>query len=305
MSFKKFDFVGKSRFFYILSIAITILGLVFLLTRGLNYGVDFQSGSNVDIALSKMLTTEQIDTVLEEAGIGEDASITPGNDRVNIRFREVLTEDQDMKMRTGIEKLDEKATFEVNTVDPEMAKELGRNAIYAVLISCIGIIIYVSIRFEWRFAIAAIVALLHDAFVVISIFSILGLEVDLTFIIAVLTIIGYSINDTIVIFDRIRENLRFAKIKRYSDLKDLVNKSLSQTLGRSIYTALSVFIAAFFILLLGGESIQMFSLAICIGLLFGAYSSIFIASPLWLLLKGRNVSNKPNSPKPSKDKIEI
>ncbi|ETT56930.1 protein translocase subunit SecF [Paenibacillus sp. FSL H8-0457] len=305
MSFKNFDFVGKSRIFYVLSIVITILGLVFLLTRGLNYGVDFQSGSNVDISLSKPLTTEQINTVLEDAGIGEDASVTPGNDRVNIRFSEVLTEDQDQKLRSGIEKLDEKATFEINTVDPEMAKELGRNAIYAVLISCIGIIIYVSIRFEWRFAIAAIVALLHDAFVVISIFSILGLEVDLTFIIAVLTIIGYSINDTIVIFDRIRENLRFAKIKRVSDLKDLVNKSLSQTIGRSIYTALSVFIAAFFMLLLGGESIQMFSLAICIGLAFGAYSSIFIASPLWLLLKGRNVSNKPNSPKPSKDKIEI
>jgi SecD/SecF fusion protein len=287
------------------SIVITVLGLVFLLTRGLNYGVDFQSGSNVDISLSKPLTTEQINTVLEDAGIGEDASVTPGNDRVNIRFSEVLTEDEDQKLRSGIEKLDEKATFEINTVDPEMAKELGRNAIYAVLISCIGIIIYVSIRFEWRFAISAIVALLHDAFVVISIFSILGLEVDLTFIIAVLTIIGYSINDTIVIFDRIRENLRFAKIKRVSDLKDLVNKSLSQTIGRSIYTALSVFIAAFFILLLGGESIQMFSLAICIGLAFGAYSSIFIASPLWLLLKGRNVSNKPNSPKPSKDKIEI
>ncbi|AYB45770.1 protein translocase subunit SecF [Paenibacillus lautus] len=305
MSFKNFDFVGKSRFFYVLSIVITVLGLVFLLTRGLNYGVDFQSGSNVDISLSKPLTTEQINTVLKDAGIGEDASVTPGNDRVNIRFSEVLTEDQDQKLRSGIEKLDEKATFEINTVDPEMAKELGRNAIYAVLISCIGIIIYVSIRFEWRFAIAAIVALLHDAFVVISIFSILGLEVDLTFIIAVLTIIGYSINDTIVIFDRIRENLRFAKIKRVSDLKDLVNKSLSQTIGRSIYTALSVFIAAFFMLLLGGESIQMFSLAICIGLAFGAYSSIFIASPLWLLLKGRNVSNKPNSPKPSKDKIEI
>ena len=219
MSFKNFDFVGKSRFFYVLSIVITVLGLVFLLTRGLNYGVDFQSGSNVDISLSKPLTTEQINTVLKDAGIGEDASVTPGNDRVNIRFSEVLTEDQDQKLRSGIEKLDEKATFEINTVDPEMAKELGRNAIYAVLISCIGIIIYVSIRFEWRFAIAAIVALLHDAFVVISIFSILGLEVDLTFIIAVLTIIGYSINDTIVIFDRIRENLRFAKIKRVSDLR--------------------------------------------------------------------------------------
>lgn len=305
MSFKQYDFVGKSRFFYIFSIVITIAGLVFLLTRGLNYGVDFRSGSNVDMALSQSITTEQIQPILEEIGIAEGASLTPGNDRMNIRFSEVLSEDQDQQLRAAIGKLDPQATFEINTVDPEMAKELGRNAIYAVLLSTIGIIIYVSIRFEWRFAIAAIVALLHDAFVVISIFSILGLEVSITFIIAVLTIIGYSINDTIVIFDRIRENLRFAKVKRYSDLKDLVNKSLSQTLGRSIYTALSVFIAAFFILLLGGESIRMFSLAICIGLAFGAYSSIFIASPLWLVLKGRNVSHKPKAPKPNKDKIEI
>lgn len=305
MSFKNFDYVGKSRIFYIISITITILGLVFLLTRGLNYGVDFQSGSNVDIALSESLTNEQINSVIEEAGIGADAGITPGDKRVNIRFSEVLTEEQDAKLRSGIEKLDNTATFEVNTVDPEMAKELGKNAIYAVLISCIGIIVYVSIRFEWRFAIAATIALLHDAFVVVSVFSILGLEVDLNFIIAVLTIIGYSINDTIVIFDRIRENLRFAKIKRYSDLKDLVNKSLSQTIGRSIYTALSVFIAALFLLLLGGESIRIFSLAICIGLIIGAYSSIFIASPLWLLLKRGNINNKPNAPKPNKDKIEI
>ncbi|MGG1877490.1 protein translocase subunit SecF [Paenibacillus cisolokensis] len=305
MIYKQYDFLSKSRFFFILSIVITIVGLVFLLTRGMNYGVDFRSGSNVDITLSQSITPEQIQPVLEDVGIAEGASITPGNNRINIRFSEVLTEQQDLQLRAGIEKLDPQATFEINTVDPEMAKELGRNAIYAVLLSSIGIIIYVSIRFEWRFAIAAIVALLHDAFVVISVFSILNLEVSLTFIIAVLTIIGYSINDTIVIFDRIRENLRFAKIKRHSDLQELVNKSLSQTLGRSIYTALSVFIAAFFMLLLGGESIRMFSLAICIGLAFGAYSSIFIASPLWLILKGRNVSNKPKAPKPNKDKIEI
>jgi len=306
VSFKNFNYVGKSKIFFIFSIVITVLGLVFLLTRGLNYGVDFRSGSNVDISSKQQLTTEQIQPVLNEIGIGEDASITEGADRINIRFSEVLSEDQDSKLRTAVQKLDPSATFEINTVDPEMAKELGRNAIYAVLLSCIGIIIYVSIRFEWRFALAAIVALLHDAFVVVSIFSILGLEVNLTFIIAVLTIIGYSINDTIVIFDRIRENLRFAKIKRRSDLVELVNKSLSQTIGRSIYTALSVFIAALFMLILGGESIRMFSLAICIGLLIGAYSSIFIASPLWVLLKGKNVSNKPQKAvKPNKDKIEI
>ncbi|CAM3776340.1 MULTISPECIES: protein translocase subunit SecF [Paenibacillus] len=306
MSFKNFNYVGKSKIFFIFSIVITVLGLVFLLMRGLNYGVDFRSGSNVDISFKQQLTSEQVQPVLNEIGIGEDASITEGTDRINIRFSDVLSEDQDSKLRTAVQKLDPSATFEVNTVDPEMAKELGRNAIYAVLLSCIGIIIYVSIRFEWRFALAAIVALLHDAFVVVSIFSILGLEVDLTFIIAVLTIIGYSINDTIVIFDRIRENLRFAKIKRRSDLVELVNKSLSQTIGRSIYTALSVFIAALFMLILGGESIRMFSLAICIGLLIGAYSSIFIASPLWLVLKGKNVSNKPQKAvKPNKDKIEI
>jgi len=306
VSFKNFNYVGKSKIFFIFSIVITVLGLVFLLTRGLNYGVDFRSGSNVDISLKQELTNEQIQPVLDEIGIGKDASITQGADRINIRFSDVLSEDQDSQLRAAVQKLDPSATFEINTVDPEMAKELGRNAIYAVLLSCIGIIIYVSIRFEWRFALAAIVALLHDAFVVVSIFSILGLEVNLTFIIAVLTIIGYSINDTIVIFDRIRENLRFAKIKRRSDLVELVNKSLSQTIGRSIYTALSVFIASLFMLILGGESIRMFSLAICIGLLIGAYSSIFIASPLWLVLKGKNVSNKPQKAvKPNKDKIEI
>lgn len=302
MRFKNFDYVGASRYFYTFSIILTIVGAICLAALGLNYGVDFRSGSNVDITTSKQLTVEQLEPILKEAGIAEEASITPGNDRVNIRFSQVLTEPQDQALKAGIQKLDKDASFEVNTVDPEMAKELGQNAIYAVLLSCVGIIIYVSIRFEWRFAIAAIVALLHDAFVVISIFSIFRLEVNLTFIIAILTIIGYSINDTIVIFDRIRENLRFAKIKKYSDLVDLVNKSLSQTIARSLYTALSVFIAAFFMLIMGGESIRMFSLAIVIGLLFGAYSSIFIASPLWLLLKGKNAA-KPKAPKPSKADI--
>ncbi|MNV77963.1 preprotein translocase subunit SecF [compost metagenome] len=133
---------------------------------------------------------------------------------------------------------------------------------------------------------------------VVAVFSIFRLEVDLTFIIAVLTIIGYSINDTIVIFDRIRENLRFGKQKTYDDLKTLVNKSVSQTIMRSLYTALTVFIAAFFLMILGGESIRMFSLAMVVGLLFGAYSSIFIASPLWLVLK-KNQKTKVKS-KPAK-----
>ncbi|MBW4838991.1 MAG: protein translocase subunit SecF [Paenibacillaceae bacterium] len=293
MSFNKnLDYVHLSKYFYTISIALTIAGIICLSIFGLNYSVDFKAGSNVDIALSKSLTAEQIKPILEDIGIDDAATISPGQDRMNIRFTKVLSEDNDAKLKAEISKLDDKASFEVNTVDPEMAKELARNAIYAVLISCLGIIIYVSIRFEWRFALAAIVALLHDAFMVIAIFSIFRFEVDLTFIVAVLTIIGYSINDTIVIFDRIRENLRFAKQKSRQDLIKLVNESVAQTIMRSLYTALTVFVAAFFLFLLGGESIRMFSLAMVIGLLFGAYSSIFIASPLWFVLKSKQ-KHKP------------
>ncbi|MDU2243718.1 MAG: protein translocase subunit SecF, partial [Paenibacillus sp.] len=227
MSFnKKLDYVHLSKYFYTLSIVLTIAGIICLSFFGLNYSVDFKAGSNVDIALSKSLTAEQIDPILKNLGIDDGATISAGEDRMNIRFTKVLNEDNDAKLKAEITKLDEKASFEVNTVDPEMARELARNAIYAVLISCLGIIIYVSIRFEWRFALAAIVALLHDAFMVIAVFSIFRLEVDLTFIVAVLTIIGYSINDTIVIFDRIRQNLRFSKQKTRQDLIKLVNESV-------------------------------------------------------------------------------
>lgn len=297
MRFKKeLDFVHLSKFFYIFSIAITVAGLVFLATFGLNYSVDFKAGSNVDVALSKSITLAQLQPVLDEAGIGHDPTITIGDQRVNIRYDEELDDVQSETLKKSINKIDDKASFEINTVDTEMAKELARNAIYSVLLASIGIIIYVSIRFEWRFAMASIVALLHDAFMVVAIFSIFRLEVDITFIVAVLTIIGYSINDTIVIFDRIRENLRFGKQKSYEDLKSLVNKSVTQTLMRSLYTAFTVFIAAFFLLIMGGESIKMFSLAMVIGLLFGAYSSIFIASPLWSLLKKRQKTPVKSNP---------
>lgn len=289
---KNLDYVHLGKYFYIASIVLTIAGLICLSVFGLNYSVDFKAGSNVDISLTKPLTAEQVKPILDKLGIAEGTTVSPGEDRMNIRFTQVLSEDNDAQLKSEISKLDDKASFEVNTVDPEMARELARNAIYAVLISCIGIIIYVSIRFEWRFALAAIVALLHDAFMVIAVFSIFRLEVDLTFIVAVLTIIGYSINDTIVIFDRIRENLRFSKLKTRQDLVELVNHSVAQTIMRSLYTALTVFVAAFFLFLLGGASIKMFSLAMVIGLLFGAYSSIFIASPLWFVFKSAQ-KNKP------------
>ncbi|MCM3042177.1 protein translocase subunit SecF [Paenibacillus motobuensis] len=286
-SIKRLDYVHLSKYFFAISIALIVLGVASLSFFGLNYSVDFQSGSNVDVTVSKSISKGEIESIVKDLDIAEGTTINVGEERISIRFTKVLNEDQDVALKKEISKLDESAAFEVNTVDTEMAKELAQNAIKAVLIACLGIIIYVSIRFEWRFAIAAVISLLHDAILVIAIFSIFQLKVDLTFIVAVLTIIGYSINDTIVIFDRIRENMRFAKLKTRDDLKELVDHSIAQTIMRSIYTVLTVFIAAFFLFLLGGESIKMFSLAMTIGLVLGAYSTIFIASPLWFVLKVR------------------
>ncbi|PAF30794.1 protein translocase subunit SecF [Paenibacillus sp. 7516] len=290
-----FDYIKGSKIAYTFSIILTLAGIISLFSLGLNYAVDFRSGSNVDITVSKAITSEQITPIIKDIGVNEgDVNITPGADRVNVRFSNVLDETQESKFKEEFTKLDPEASYEVNTVDPEMAKELERNAIYAVLIASIGIMIYVAIRFEWRFAVAAVVSLFHDAFVVISVFSLFRLEVNLTFITAVLTIVGFSINDTIVIFDRIRENLRFAKKTTKADLREVVNRSLSQTMTRSLNTTFTVFIASLCLFIFGGESIRMFSLAMVIGTLFGAYSSIFIAAPLWFTLKGKQTT-KPKA----------
>ncbi|GGD54847.1 hypothetical protein GCM10010911_10630 [Paenibacillus nasutitermitis] len=283
----KFDFVKKARYFFIFSIAITVLGIASLGIFGMHYGVDFRSGSSVDISVKKDMSgqKEAIEKYLADNDFGKP-NLTVGSSRVTIRFDDVLDPAKEKELKAGFaENFDKDASAEVNTVDVEIAKELERNALIAMLVASIGIMLYVSIRFEWRFALAAIVSLVHDAFIVISVFSIFQLEVNLPFIVAVLTIIGYSINDTIVIFDRVRENLRFSKIKKPADLDDLVNASVGQTLVRSINTVLTVVVAAVCLLIFGSEAIKLFSLAILIGLVSGAYSSIFIASPLWLVLK--------------------
>ncbi|PZD94154.1 protein translocase subunit SecF [Paenibacillus sambharensis] len=292
---RKFDFIKLSRYFFLFSIAITVLGVITLAALGMNYGVDFRAGSSMDLAVQKNLQDqkEEIQSFLDEQNLGR-YTLTVGAERVSIRFDDILTDQEEQQLKQGFaDTFDPKASAEVYTVDVQMARELQTNAMMAVALASVGIIIYVSIRFEWRFAVAAIVALLHDAFIVISLFSILRLEVNLPFIVAVLTIIGYSINDTIVIFDRIRENMRFAKLKSKEDIAALVNESIWQTMTRSINTVATVFVTALCVFLFGGESIKLFSLAILFGLVSGAYSSIFIASPLWLVLKNKQ---KPKTP---------
>ncbi|WP_166238781.1 protein translocase subunit SecF [Paenibacillus turpanensis] len=294
-----FDFVKHRKKFFTFSIVITLLGILTLAIFGLNFGVDFKSGTNLDISVGQTIAKEKAVEILTKAGF-EEKTFTPptigGNqDRVTVRFDRVLLPDEVQKIEAAfVEVYGENVTKEENTVDTTIARELINKAGLAVLLASVGIIIYVSIRFEWRFAVASIVALLHDAFIVISLFSIFRLEVNLPFIVAVLTIIGYSINDTIVIFDRIRENLRFTKLKTFDDIAQLVNNSISQTMTRSINTVLTVLFAAVCLFIFGSESIRLFSLAMIFGLVSGAYSSIFIASPVWLVLK--NATLKPRKP---------
>ncbi|MGG1312372.1 MULTISPECIES: protein translocase subunit SecF [Cohnella] len=292
-NFKNFDFVRKSKAFFIGSIVTTLIGIVSLFLVGLNYGIDFKSGSSVDVVLTKAYNADEVKSLLDSEGFGQ-YTLTAGDGRLSIRFEAVLDEAQQQKLQADFHsKIDDKASFEINIVDVDIAREQETNALIGILVASVGILLYVTIRFEWRFAVAAIVALLYDAFFVITLFSVFRLEVNLPFILAVLTVIGYSINDTVVIFDRIRENLRFAKIKTHDDLANVVNTSVSQTLTRSINTVLTVAFAAICLFIFGSESIKMFSLAMIFGLISGAYSSIFIASPLWYLLRRNAKPKKP------------
>jgi preprotein translocase subunit SecF len=286
----RYDFIGNRNKFFLFSIVLTVVGILSLLLFSLNFGVDFKAGTNMDLLVGKEATQQDAKQILVDSGID---GITPtvggtGNERVSIRFDEVLTQAKIVEIQDGFKaKYGDQVSAEVNVVSPDMAQELGIKTIWAILIASVAIMIYVMIRFEWRFALAANIAILYDAFVVIALFSIFRLEVDLPFIAAVLTTIGYSINDKIVIFDRIRENLRFGQFKNRDQLAEMVNASIWQTMARNIYTVLAVLVVAICLFIFGSESIKLFALAKIIGLTSGAYSSICIASPLWLLLKGK------------------
>ncbi|GMK38353.1 hypothetical protein PCCS19_14070 [Paenibacillus sp. CCS19] len=285
----RFDFIKHQKKFFGASIALVVIGILSLIFFQMNFGVDFKAGTNMDIEVGKTITQADAKAELTKLGY-EDVDTTVGgsnNSRISVRFDDVLEQAKVTEIMTGL-----KATYgdqvsaETNVVSPDMAQELGKKTIYAIIIASIAIMLYVMIRFEWRFALAANIAILYDAFVVIALFSIFQLEVNLPFIAAVLTTIGYSINDKIVIFDRIRENLRFSKQKNKEQLAELVNASLWQTMARNVYTVLTVLIVAACLYLFGSESIKLFALAKLIGLASGAYSSVCIASPLWLMLRG-------------------
>lgn len=290
-----YDFVKHRKYFFGASIAITLIGLVMLLLFGLHYGIDFKSGTTVDMTLGSTVSKDQADKMFKDVGL-EPTVLTIGgtnSDRVSARYDVNLSEENVKKITsTFTTTFGNQVSSEVNTVVPDMAQELGRKAVLSVIVASLAICLYVTIRFEWRFAVSAIITILYDAFFVIAIFSIFRFEVDLPFVAAVLTTIGYSINDKIVILDRIRENMRFSKLRTEDDLAEVVNRSIWQTMGRSINTVITVLLAVVCLFIFGSEAIKLFALAKIFGLISGVYSSVCLTTQLWFLLKRSSLRHK-------------
>lgn len=292
--FDRLDFVGTRKMFYTISVLLLLTGAIILGIFKLNLGIDFSSGTRVEIQASQPLASEEIANYLDDIGYPSSDIVISG-DTGNIgvvRYKDEFKQDEVNTFKANIAE-EFGMDPNISTVSSTVGNELVKNAFYALIYAMFGIVIYVAFRFEWRMGVATIIGLVHDVFFMVAIFSILRLEVDITFIAAVLTIVGYSINDTIVTFDRIRENINHrGRIDDVAELADIVNRSLRQTLGRSVNTVLTVMFVVIALVLLGAESIQTFSIALLIGLIAGTYSSIFISAQLWFDLKKREMNKK-------------
>lgn len=294
-SFEKWNFVKLAKPLIGVSILIVVVGLVILYIFKLNLGIDFSSGTRVDFQSKQAITQQKVEQVVKDSGLKADQIQINGKDNkvATVQFKDDLTRAQDNKLSDNI-KSKFGDTPQINTVSPIIGQELAKNAMLALIYASIGIIIYVSLRFEWRMGLSSVLALLHDVFIIVAIFSLFRIEVDLTFIAAVLTIVGYSINDTIVTFDRVRENLQKVKVITTTEqIDDIVNRSIRQTMTRSINTVLTVIVVVVAILFFGAPTIFNFTLALFIGLISGVFSSIFIAIPLWGIMKKRQLKKSP------------
>ena len=278
-----FHFVKHRKIFYILSLLFILPGIISLAVQGMNWGIDFSSGSIMEVRFANEVHVDQVRNVVAQQGFEAGRIQQSGDSDFLIRTTKLTQQDSQKIMESFNSSIGSATLLRNEFVDPIISTELFWDAFWALLIASALMVVYITFRFEFKQGIAAITALLHDVLVVVGVFSIFQIEVDSTFIAAILTIIGYSINDTIVIFDRIRENLNMKK--RDQSLEDLVNLSIWQTLARSINTVLTVMFVLLALYFLGGATVKNFVLAMLIGVASGAYSSIFNASAVWVDLR--------------------
>ncbi len=274
--------IQQRKWFYIISALIIIPGIISLMMQGLNLGIDFSGGSMLHIKLPAGTTSAQVSEVLADMKIGK-ADVQKSGDEFYIRTSALSQEKTDEVMANFKTEFKQVEFLSSENVGAVIGKELTRNAILALLIATVMMLLYITFRFEWTFGIAAIVGIIHNVLVVLGLFSLFQWEINSAFIAAILTVIGYTINDTIIIFDRVRENLR---IKSKEDFATLLNRSIMQMMNRSVNTVLTSVFALVALIIFGGESIKLFVLAMLIGFTIGAYSSIFITSPVLYQIRG-------------------
>jgi len=276
--------------FNILSISLVVISLILLTFKGLNFGIDFKGGTLIELrADDKKINVSSLRDTLSQMNLGDVSVKNFGNETdFLIKFENNNDKNTITKIKNNLDKsFGNNFNFRrVENVGPKVSSELLRSGIIAISVALTLMLIYIWIRFEWQFSLGAILALFHDVIVTLGLFSLLGLEINLSIIAAVLTIVGYSMNDTVVIFDRVRENLR-----KYSDIKifELTNISINETLSRTLITSITTLLALISIFLFGGEILKGFSLAMIFGVIFGTYSSIYIANTVLVRL---NVSQK-------------
>lgn len=294
----RFDILKRSKLWFAISLLIIIPGIFCMFTKGFNFGIDFTGGTIIEMEFQQEVTLPQVRDVLREYNLDNatiqlsgDVSNVEASKDVMIRTMDLEENDRKAVMASLKDEIGDYTVLREEKVGATIGGELITDALMATVISWILIILYVSYRFEWRFGVAAILTLIHDVLIVLSVFSFLQKQVDSSFVAAILTIIGYSINDTIVIFDRIRENQRL-HFRRGGDLNELANRSIYQTLTRSLYTVFTVLFTTFALYFFGGDTTKDFSFALLVGFFSGSYSSIFVASPLWVVLKNRFPAKK-------------
>jgi len=278
--------IEKRKISFAISLIIIAIGLVMTMINGINLGIDFTGGTLLEIDLHQAVEVVEVREIIDQ--YDKSASINfIGEERELVQIR--TTSDFNSEDRAEIfTKFKEKYELPENQPErsqqfgPSIGKEIRNKALLSILIAAVGMLIYISYRFEFRFGLAAVIALIHDVSIVLSVYAIFRIPINGSFVAAILTIVGYSINDTIVVFDRIRENLRFIKKSNYAQV---ANDSVNQTVSRSINTSVTTLVTIAALYVLGVQQIRDFALPLMAGVLAGTYSSIFIASPLWVMFK--------------------
>ena len=281
------NFVSKFKIANIVSTIIFIISVFFISFKGLNYGIDFKGGTLIELRSDKSINASSIRDVLKLMNLGDINVKKFGKkgdylikvEQKNYDNQNLIT---DIKNRLS-NNLNAEIDFRrVEKVGPKVSEELLKSSVIAISLALAAMLFYIWVRFEWQFSVGSIVALFHDVVITLGIFSILSLEINLSIIAAVLTIVGYSMNDTVVIYDRIRENLlKYTKIS----ISDIANLSINETLARTIITSITTLLALVSIYILGGEILRGFSFAMILGVIIGTYSSIFVASPILKFFK--------------------